>query len=118
MAFETLKKAFTFDVILRHYNFDLKIVVEIDVSDYVSGEILSQYDQNGVLYSVAYFFKKHSPAECNYEIYNKELMAIVRAFEKWRPKLEGFLSPVEVITNHKNLEYFMSIKQLNRRQAR
>lgn len=45
-------------------------------------------------------------------------MAIVRAFEEWRPELEGSPSPIEVITDHKNLEYFMSTKQLSRRQAR
>ncbi|PHH49893.1 Retrotransposon-derived protein PEG10 [Ceratocystis fimbriata CBS 114723] len=56
--------------------------------------------------------------ECNYEIYDKELLAIIRCFEEWRPKLEGAPSPVKVITNHQNLEYFMSTKQLNRRQAR
>jgi hypothetical protein len=117
-AFTTLKKAFTSDVVLRHYNPDHKIVVETDASDYVSGGILSQYDEEGVLHPVAYFSKKHNPAECNYEIYDKELMAIVRAFEEWRPELEGSTYPVEVITDHKNLEYFMSTKQLSRRQAR
>ena len=116
-AFNTLKRAFTSDVILCHYNSDLKLVVKTDASDYVSGGILSQYDENGVLHSVAYFFKKHSPAECNYEIYNKELMAIICAFEEWRPELEGSPTPVEVITDHKNLEYFMSTKQLSCRQA-
>ncbi|KAI0991735.1 hypothetical protein K3495_g16452, partial [Podosphaera aphanis] len=64
------------------------------------------------------FSKKHSPAECNYEIYDKELLAIVRAFEEWRPELEGAAHPIAVISDHKNLEYFMSTKQLNRRQAR
>ena len=92
-------------------------MVKTDASDYVSGGILSQYNENDVLHSVAYFSKKHSPAECNYEIYNKELMAIVRAFKEWRPELEGSLTPVKVITDHKNLEYFMSTKQLSRRQA-
>ena len=117
-AFNTLKEAFTSEIILRHYNPDHKIVVETDASDYVSGGILSQYDENEVLHPVAYFSKKHNPAECNYEIYDKELMAIVRAFEEWRPELEGSTYPVEVITDHKNLEYFMSTKQLSRRQAR
>ncbi len=117
-AFETLKKAFTSDIILRHYNPDRKIVVETDASDYVSGGILSQYDDQEVLHPVAYFSKKHNPAECNYEIYDKELMAIVRAFEEWRPELEGSTYPIHVITDHKNLEYFMSTKQLSRRQAR
>ncbi len=80
-AFQALKKAFTSDTILRHYDPDRKIVVETDASDFVSGGILSQYDEHNVLHPVAYFSKKHNPAECNYEIYDKELMAIVRAFE-------------------------------------
>jgi hypothetical protein len=59
-----------------------------------------------------------SPAECNYEIYDKELLAIVRAFEEWRPELAGTEEPIKILTDHKNLAYFMSTKQLNRRQAR
>ena len=116
-AFNTLKRAFTSDVILCHYNSDLKLVMKTDASDYVSGGILLQYDENGVLHPVAYFSKKHSPAECNYEIYDKELMAIIRTFKEWRPELKGSPTPVKVITDHKNLEYFMSTKQLSRRQA-
>ena len=85
-------------------------MVKTDASDYVSEGILSQYDENGVLHSIMYFFKKHSPAECNYEIYNKELMIIVHAFEEWRPELKGSLTPVKVITDHKNLKYFILIK--------
>ena len=81
-AFDALKKAFTSDVILRHYNLNLKIIVETDTSDYVSEGILSQYDKNGVLHPIAYFFKKHNSAECNYEIYDKELMVIIRAFKE------------------------------------
>ena len=114
-AFNTLKRAFTSDVILCHYNSDLKLVVKTDASDYVSEGILSQYDENGVLHPVTYFSKKHSPAECNYEIYDKKLMTIICAFKEWRPELEGSPTPVEVITDHKNLEYFMSTKQLSRR---
>ena len=64
------------------------------------------------------FFCKMSPAECNYEIYDKELLAIINAFELWRSKLKGIEEPVQVVTDHKNLEYFMSSKLLNRRQAR
>ena len=96
---------------------DLKLVMKTDVSDYVSGGILLQYDENDVLHPVAYFFKKHSPAECNYEIYNKELMTIICAFKEWRPELKGSSTSVEVITDHKNLKYFMSTKQLSCCQA-
>jgi hypothetical protein len=59
-----------------------------------------------------------TPAECNYKIYDKELLAIVKAFEEWRPELSGSDHPIQVISDHKNLEYFMTTKQLNRRQAR
>jgi hypothetical protein len=117
-AVETLKKAFTSDTILRHFDPDKETIVETDASDYVSGGILSQYDDDQVLRPVAFFSKKHNPAECNYEIYDKELMAIVRAFEAWRPELEGAAFPMKVITDHKNLEYFATTKQLSQRQAR
>ena len=50
---------------------------------------------------------RHLPAECNYEIYDKELIAIVKAFEEWRPELEGSPEPINVIFDHKNLEYFI-----------
>ena len=109
-AFNALKKAFTSDVILRHYNSDLKIIVETDVSDYVSEGILSQYDKNDVLHLIAYFFKKHNSAECNYEIYDKELMIIVCTFKEWRSELKSSTYYINVFTDHKNLEYFMFIK--------
>ncbi len=118
IAFNILKKVFTFKIILCHYNSDHKIVIEIDASNYVFKDILFQYDENEVLHSVAYFFKKHNSVECNYKIYDKELMIIVYAFEEWCSELEDFICSVEMITDHKNLEYFMSIKQLSCHQAR
>jgi hypothetical protein len=69
-------------LILHHFDHDWEVIVETDTSDYISAGILSQYDDEGVLYPVAFFSKKHSPAKCNYEIYDKELMAIIRAFEE------------------------------------
>lgn len=67
---------------------------------------------------VAFFSKKHSPAECNYEIYDKELLAIVRCFEEWRPNLIGAAQPIKVLTDHRNLEYFATKRKLNQRQVR
>jgi hypothetical protein len=116
-SFESLKQAFTTAPVLRHFDYDCEIIVETDTSDYVSAGMLSQYDDDGILHPVAFFSKKHSPAECNYEIYDKELMAIVRAFEEWRPELEGVLHPIQVLSNHRNLEYFMSTKLLNHHQT-
>ena len=92
------------DVILHHYNLNLKIIVETDASDYVSEGILSQYDKNDILHPIAYFSKKHNSAECNYEIYDKELIAIICAFKEWRSELEDSTYPIDVITDHKNLE--------------
>jgi len=74
--------------------------------------VLSQYGDDGLLHPVAFFSKKHSPAECNYEIYDKELMAIVRTFEEWRAELQSVENPIQVLSDHKNLEYFMTNKML------
>jgi hypothetical protein len=67
---------------------------------------------------VAFYFRKISPAEANYDIHNKELLAIVAAFQEWRVYLKGPKYTVKVLTDHKNLTYFITIKKLNRRQMR
>ena len=79
--------------------------------------VLSQKDDQGELRPVAYMSQRMLPAECNYEIYDKELLAIIRAFEEWHPELAGTPAedPIRVITDHKNLEYFITTKTLNRR---
>ena len=51
-------------------------------------------------------------------MHDKELLTIFKAFKTWRHYLEGSASPVDVVTNHKNLEYFSTSKVLTRRQAR
>ena len=89
-------------------------IVESDSSDCVTEGVLSQSDSQGVLHSVTYFFTCMASAECNYDIYDKELLVIICAFEEWRPELEGAAEQVQVITDHKNLEYFMTTKQLSR----
>ena len=117
-AFQKLKSAFVTAPILRHYDPTKETVVECDASDYVCSGILSQYDEDGVLHPVAFMSKKLLPAECNYEIYDKELLAIVRCFEDWRAELMGVDKPITVLTDHRNLQYFMTTRQLNRREAR
>jgi len=71
-----------------------------------------------VLHPVAYYSKKHSPSECNYDIYDKELMGIIKALEESRAECKGAAYPLQLITDHKNLKYCMTKKLLNRRQAR
>jgi len=67
---------------------------------------------------VAFYSKSLSLVERNYEIHDKEMLAIICALEEWRHFLEGAQHPVEIWTDHKNLEYFMTAKELNRCQAR
>jgi hypothetical protein len=117
-AFDYLKIAFTTTPVLAHFDPDACIIVETDTSDFVSGGILSQYDANNILHPIAYFSKKYSPAEYNYTIYDKELRAVIQAFEEWRPHIEGSPHTVEVLTDHKSLEYFTTNRLLNGRQAR
>jgi hypothetical protein len=67
------------------------------------GGVLSQVDAEGTLKPVAFFSRRLSPAEYNYEIYDKELLTIIRCFEQWRPKLEGATHPIKVLSDYKNL---------------
>ena len=117
-AFTTLKSAFTSAPILMHPQLDRPFVVETDASDFALGAILSQEDNAGILHPVAYHSRKFSAAEINYEIYDKELLAIIDSFQTWRQYLLGAQHQVIVYCDHKNLEYFMTTRVLNRRQAR
>jgi hypothetical protein len=117
-AFETLKKAFTTAPILTHPDFQKPFFLETDASDFALGVILSQPDKDECLHPVAFHSRKFTATEINYEIHNKELLAIIDSFQEWRHFLEGAQHLVTIYTDHKNLEYFMSTKVLNRRQAR
>ncbi len=112
-AFETLKKAFTTAPILTHPDFHKSFFLEMDVSDFALGVVLSQLDKDKLLHPVAFHSRKFIATEINYEIHDKELLAIVNSFQEWRHFLERVQHPVTVYTDHKNLEYFMSAKVLN-----
>jgi hypothetical protein len=92
--------------------------VETDASDYAIGGQLGQRDQDGKLHPVAFFSKKLEGPRLNYPIHDKELMAIIEAFQEWRPYLSGTTHEVQVFTDHKNLRYFTTTKELNGRQTR
>jgi hypothetical protein len=81
-SFDYLKAEFTKEPILRAFDWEQVTTVETDSSDYVSAGAMSQPDENGVLHPVAFYSKKLTPTECNYEIYDKELLAIVRCLEE------------------------------------
>ena len=117
-AFMSLKQAFTCRPILMHFDYEKKTVVETDASNHVAAGVMSQYDNKGILHPIAYFSKKFQPAQMNYPIHDKELLAVILAFEHWRAELEGSRYQVDVLSDHKALEYFMSSKKLSQRQAR
>jgi RNase H-like domain found in reverse transcriptase len=108
-VFTALKRTFTSAPILRYFDVTKAIIVKTNASDFVSVGVLSQYF-NGVLHPITFFLKKYLPIECNYEIYDKELLAIIRAFKTWRAELEGSTFLISVITDYRNLEYYMTIK--------
>ena len=81
-SFELLKERFTTALILAHFDSTKEIIVKTDASDWVFTEILSQYSDDNILRPVTFFSKKHSVQEVNYEIYDKELLIIICAFEE------------------------------------
>ena len=117
-AFESLKVIVTEAPVLRHFDRNRQAILECDSSDYVNGGVLSQYDDAGVLHPVAYYSKSLDPAQCNYDIYDKELLAIIHALEQWQADLECTDDPIKIFTDHKNLEYFQTSRKLNKRQHR
>ena len=114
VAFDCLKSAFMSTLVLAHYNLENPTVVETDRLEYAIAAILSQIDQTtNLLHPIAFYSQSISPTELNYDIYNKELLAIYEAFHQWRPYLEGAQHSVLVVTDHNNLQYFTTSKQLS-----
>ena len=113
MAFNELKKRITTVSVLRHFDLKATTYIKTDASDYVSGGVLLQKDKEENLHSVAYFSKLMTPAECNYDIYDKELLAIIHCLEQWRLKLKSCEESIKIIINYKNLKYFYITKKLS-----
>lgn len=116
-AFQRLKDAFATAPELFHYDPLKRTVIETDASDFMTAGVLSQF-HGDELKPVAFFSKKMNSAQWNYAIYDKELLAIVRCLEQWRPELMGLAESFDIYTDHQSLEHFMSTKKLTARQAR
>jgi len=104
--------------VLAAPDLDKEFRVEADASDYATRGVLSMKCSNDKWRSVAFISKSLSDTERNYEIYDKEMLAVVRYLEAWRHFLEGATTKFEIWTDHKNLKYFMKTQKLNRKQAR
>ena len=118
-AFNTLRTWTILTPILTLPDSSKPYRVEADSLDFATRAISSQHNlEDDKWHPVAFLSKSLSPVERNYEIHDKEMLAIIWALEEWRDFLEGAEHQVGIWTDHKNLEYFMSAKKLNWRQAR
>jgi hypothetical protein len=116
-SFEKPKHCFMTAPILIHFDLHHECIIETDTSDFALSSTLSQNAKDRKLHPNAFHSRKFLPAEINYAIHDKELLTIVDCFKVWQRYLEGSLYTVQVFMDHKNIEYFITTKVLNRRQA-
>lgn len=117
-AFKELKSIFISLLVLQHFNSDRSTRVEIDASDAAFSAVLSQLaptDQRW--HPVAYHSHKLIPAELNYTVSEKEILAIFDAVHVWRHYVEG-VNVVQVLTDHQSIASFHKPQLLSRRQSR
>jgi len=117
-SFNQLKTAFTTAPILTHFQPGAQLTVETNASDYAITGILSITGSDDEIRPIAFYSRTLTVPELNYDTHDKELLAIFEAFKSWHHYLEGPAFPIDVVTDHKNLEYFSTSKVLTRRQAR
>jgi hypothetical protein len=123
-AFEMLKGIMCREPILRQPNYADPFFLATDASAYGVGAVLSQEGEinprtkNPALHPIAYYSSTFIPAERNYDIYERELLAVLKSLEHWRPHLAATEKPVTVLTDHANLTFWKNPRKVNRRVAR
>jgi hypothetical protein len=117
LAFRKFKKAFTEAPIHQHFNPQKPIILQTDASGFAIASILNLYAGFGIHRAVNFYSCKCSPAEQNYDTYDRVLLAIVETMKQWRHYLEGANHKVLIQCDHKNFEYFQTSNVLSRRQA-
>ena len=123
-AFETLKTLMCRRPILRQPDYTLPFFLATDASAYGVGAILLQEGETNprtnkpIQHPIAYYLATFSPAERNYDIYERELLAVIKALEHWRPHVAATEIPVTILTDHANLTFWKNPKKVNRRVAR
>ena len=117
-GFEHQKERFTTGPLLTHFDETRLTKMETDASDFALGAILSQLSDDNRWHPVAFHSRKFSDAEINYDIHDKEMSAIVATFKEWHHLFIAVKDEITVYTDHRNLEYFNTIKVLNPRQHR
>ncbi len=118
IIFDYMKKHMIKTFILRHFDQTCETILEINSFNYVNDEILSQYDNKEVLHLIIFYSKNMFSAECNYKIYDKELLIIIQAFEHWWFKLKLTDISIKMFIDHQVLISLMKDKELSRHQMR
>ena len=127
-SFQTLKEAFTKALLLLHFDFQKPIQLETDASAVAIARILSQPKTYPIAseersrrqnqwHSVAFWGKILNDAERNYNTPRSKLLAIVDAVKHWGHYLERATYPITVLTNHSNLQQFMTKRDLRSQNA-
>ena len=115
VAIRSLRQAFTTSRVLQHFQPDLPLTIEVDASDFALSCIISQTSAAGDLHPTCFYFRKFTPAELNYPIYDKNIFAAMEAFGQRRVYAEGVVIPIKVYTDHKDLKYFSHARTTSRR---
>ena len=117
-VFNILKQRFTEELVLLMPDQLKPFQIESDASKVATGAVLTQLDSNGDRHPVVFMSKMFTDTERRYEIYNRELLWIIRALKEWRHYIQGSGHTTIVFSDHKNLTYFRTAQKLNDRQAR
>ena len=117
-AFDELKKKFISKPVLAMWDANRPTRIEVDASGFATGGVISQKGDDNFWHPIAYRSQSMTEAERNYEIFDREMLAITEALKDWRYYLEGLPEPFEIWTDHKNLEFWTKAQHLTRRQAR
>jgi hypothetical protein len=116
-AFETLRTTMITSPVLMLPDHEKLFTLIMDASDYATGTILEQKDALGRSHPIAYFSKFLQPVERNYEIHDKELLAIIHALKHFRHYIQGNPHVTTILSDHANLKYFTTKQTLTCRQA-
>lgn len=117
-AFQQLKQSFILMPVLIQPDPLRPFILETDASAIAVGAVSYQKDKKGILHPVAYFSKTLDAAEHNYPIYDRELLAIIKALEHWRVYLLDAPHKIQILTNHSSLQHFKDPKKISHRMAR
>jgi hypothetical protein len=117
-AFLTIKKLMAEGPSLLTPDANKPFELAVDASKFATGAVLKQQDNDGHWRPCGFISQSLTPAERNYEIWDRELLGIIRGLESWRHLLQMPAHPTIVDTDHQNLTYFRTARRLNPRQAR